>query len=628
MRPLRAAAAAAVAALLLARGAQADSLVPAQGQTGYDSALEQKADDYDRVIHAIMTPSLGWGLQADIGDAANRQLVDDFVASGARDFQTWSGKHPYQIVDDYGESGDLGMFGGVQAAGDAFRYAVLRDSGAPAALVDEARQQLMAAMRGLHWYMQVTGEPGVIARGLQRITPEAGEPPLPGTVPPTVPLTDASGNPQPAKKQPTWRADRSGKLPFLIWLDDTSKDQFDGYVFALGAVYDVTAKDPDIPATLLDPLVADARALAQRLMQQVQIGTKQIDLVLVDADGRPTTFHDINPREITPGLVVDTPTNGFNALMALGAMRTFYQMTGDEQIGRYYYDELLGTRDYFASVEDTLPLVYMKASTNFSSVNMAFVSAYNLLRYESDPTVLGRAQLILEQKLYAPGKDRQAKGLKQSFFDLIYAAFRKGGSTGAGAQAVSDALDTLRGFPGEPFWNDAVENCDATEIAAGTCTGIDGSTQITLDTSPGHGSSVVATAPLPIELRPPSNFAWRSDPYDVNGGGGPLLNPGGGFHCAYWMGRFLQSTSDGAANVSPDARSAPPPAEAGAGDAGGQDAGVDAGGAAAPAADSGGCGCRLGDAPPASSGALAALALLGLCGLRRRRASASARRTR
>ncbi len=52
------------AALLLAGQARADSLVPAQGQPGYDAALAQKADDYSRVIHAIMTPSLGWGLRS------------------------------------------------------------------------------------------------------------------------------------------------------------------------------------------------------------------------------------------------------------------------------------------------------------------------------------------------------------------------------------------------------------------------------------------------------------------------------------------------------------------------------------------------------------------------------------
>jgi hypothetical protein len=59
--------------LLIAAQARADSLVPAQGQPGYDAALAHKADDYGRVIHAIMTPSLGWGLEADIGDPDNRR---------------------------------------------------------------------------------------------------------------------------------------------------------------------------------------------------------------------------------------------------------------------------------------------------------------------------------------------------------------------------------------------------------------------------------------------------------------------------------------------------------------------------------------------------------------------------
>src|SRR6185295_16264960 len=146
--------------LLAAAPAAAAPLVPGPGDSGFDSALADKADAFDRQIHALSAVPLGWGLEVVVVDPANRALVDQFIASGERDFEAVTGKHPYEVVNAFAEVGDLGMFGGVEAAGDAFRYAVLRDSGAPKADVDVAREHLMAAMKGLHWYMQVTGEPG------------------------------------------------------------------------------------------------------------------------------------------------------------------------------------------------------------------------------------------------------------------------------------------------------------------------------------------------------------------------------------------------------------------------------------------------------------------------------------
>jgi hypothetical protein len=89
---------------------------------------------------------------------------------------------------------------------------------------------------------------------------------------------------------------------------------------------------------------------------------------------------------------------------------------------------------------------------------------------------------------------------------------------------------------------------------------------------------VVAIDPLPMRLRPPSNFEWRSDPHSVNGGGSSRLNPGGEVYAAYWMGRFLQAGTSGFENVSPIARDLPTPAIAPGDD---------------PAEPASGCGCRV-----------------------------------
>ena len=622
----------------LAPPAAAQALVPGPGEAGFDAALASKAGDFERQIHAIMTPSVGWGLEAFVGDSSDRALIDGFIASGSTDFEAQAGQHVYSVVDRYGEHGDLGMFGGVQAAGDAFRYAVLRDSGADAAEVDRARQHVIAAMDGLHWYTRVTGTPGVFARGIRRITPEAGEPPLPGTLPQTVPLFDAGGNPQPADKEPTWRDDLSGELPFLIWLDDSSKDQFIGYVLALGAVYDVVAQDSTIPQDKIDRLVADTRAIAQELMKKRTIGTKEIDLVIMDADGRPTSFHDLSAEELTPGLVLDNPANAFNAIMSLGAMRTFFHITGDEDIGRYYYEELIEARGYLDLAADDLGIIYMGNTTNFSNINMAFVAIYGVLRYETDPDVAAQVRVALESQLYAAGKAREAKGLKQSLFDFIYAGFRDGGTGGPGQTAVADGLETLSEYPPAPHWNDPVTNCDDTELMSLDCTGTDG-TPLPVSPNPGRNDSTVGTGPTPMRLRPPSNFEWRSDPHRLNGGGGDRLNPGGGFHCAYWLGRFLQSSSNGLSNVSTLARPRPSSGSGGAGGASGAGGGAGttgtggAGGSGGSQSgtsdgdsdDDGGCGCRVaGRSKERSSAAL--LALAAWVAARRRRVSACSER--
>jgi hypothetical protein len=536
-------------ALLLPGIAAAESIVPGPADPGFDSALQAKADGYNVELHTFMTLPLGWGLEAFVGDAQHRALISDFFDAGATDFQAFSGKHPYEVLDDYAEEGDLGMFGGVQAAGDAFRYAVLRDSGAPKPQVDAARAALLRAMNGLHWYTQVTGVPGLTARGLRRVIPEAGDPALPGSPPMTVPLFDDAGQPQPNPKDGEWREDRSGALPFLVWHDDTSKDQLDGYVFALGIVYDVTKGDATVSPDLVATLSADALALGQQLMKNVEVAPGQsTDLVIVDPDGRPTAFHDLSAEEFSPGAVSPDALNGFNALLALSIMRTLFHITGDDTLGHYYYDELLAKRRYLNAMKNTVSLMYTGTSTNYSNVNMAFVAVYGLLRYETDPTLARHYREILESNLYRPGLSRQAAGLGESFFDFIYAGFEDGGQT-----AIAQGLATLSQFPKAPWWDDAVTNCDAAEVASLSCTASDGS-PLQLESSTGHGGDPVATEPLPMRLRPPSNFEWRDDPFNVNGGGSTVLNPGGDFHAAYWMGRFLKANGS---NVSPLAR--PPP---------------------------------------------------------------------
>ncbi len=582
--------------LLLPAPLLAQSLIPGPGQPGSNPALHALAGAYDRQFHTFNAMLFGISLDPFIPDPNDRALVAAFLAQTAEpDFLTFTAslgtpRSVADVIGSYDEHGDIGMFGGVPAGADAFRYAVLRDSGAAPADVGAARADLLRAIASFNVYARITGEPGTIARGI-RLVSEAGAPPE--ALPPTCgDAWDRGTN--------VWRTDQTGQFPGWYWLDNTSKDQLLGYVFALGAFWDAVALDPSIPQTIRDDLQANALAMGRSLMQPVEVrpGTS-IDLVIRDANGCATRFHDLNPREVvlggSPPLVLDETSNnriGFNALAALGIVRTLYHVSGDPVLRSYYYDELIDARGYATVVNSgAARLRNMFANTciagnclvtNFSNVNMAFVSIYGVLRYETDPALRSAYQTILQDDLWTGPRPHMGLEIQQAFFNLLYAGFRAGATDDAQA---NNAAASLIEWPAPPYWDPLVENCDAAELSAGTCLAIDGTTVITLDSIPARGGGAASETPLPKRLRAPNGWEWRSDPRVVNGGGGDRLNPGGDFRAAYWLGRFLARAGDSDVNVSPIARNpdgtgGPPPLAADAGvstdaapieDAGGDD---------------------------------------------------------
>lgn len=543
---------------VIATPAMASSLVPGPGDPGYDAALAEKARRFGRQLHAIHTLPTGFGMDAKITDPENVALVEAFIASDADDFEAFAKKHPYEIVEDYGDYLHAAIFGGFQIAGDAFRYATLRDEGAPRDEVDRARLVFVNNLETLDRLVRITGEPGVVARGIRRITPQSGAPAVPGTHPEPVPFFDDDGAVLPRHKQPTWRADRSGSLPFLVWIDDTSRDTFVGYVYALGVSYDVGADDPTIPAATIARLRENARAIGVRLLDKVDVGaSRKIDLVLRDWDDRPTTYHALSAEEVLEGFVDDEGGNGFNAVMGLGILRTLYHVSGEPELYARYR-ELVGRRDYLGVIERTLTdTIYFDEITNYSVVNMAYLALYGLLRYEHDPALAARYRDILERHAYDADVDRDARGLSMAFFDFVFAGFAETGTVGVGAAAVVDGNACLVGHADSPYWDRSTVNCDEDEVAARDCTLLDGS-RVRLASRRGYGGErVVAVEPVPVAVRPPTDFAWRSDPHAVNGGGKARLHFGGDLYGAYWLGRYLRASSSGYDNISPLARDAP-----------------------------------------------------------------------
>ncbi|RLB57809.1 MAG: hypothetical protein DRI34_06760 [Deltaproteobacteria bacterium] len=516
-------------------------LLAGPGEDDFDGELARVARQRDRQFWALHALPLGLNaeLAIDRGKAEVRQAVERFLREQEGwDFTAASGLDPVTVVDSWWSA--VGAYAGAGIAADAFRYGVLRDQCYPAEEVERARAQLLRALDGLHLALEVTGTPGVIARGLLRRDYPGG-----GDVT-TVELFDEQGNPLPAEKDNgTWRADQSGRHPEIVWVDSCSRDMLIGWVLGFGAAWEVIAADADIADAVRQRLRADARALADNLRT---VRPNGYDLELLDADGR-TTYHGYLNENNLDRLYIDGSRNGFHAIMALGIMAALAYIVDDAGLDDYLYDELIHRRRLAVIARENSIVLNLDNVTNFSNYNMAFAGAWLALRHlRREESARDDVLQALEVQLFdTPGKEFQPAQFGNAFYDLVTVAGRCRAAAGQACTQVPDEAllarmrQTLQEFPRPPFWEFARENCDAQEIAAGSCLAEDGQTVLTVLGEVGRGGALLVAEPLPMRLRPPSNYYWRSSPYQPNGGSdGPNLYPGPDFRLAYWAARWIR----------------------------------------------------------------------------------------
>jgi MYXO-CTERM domain-containing protein len=598
-----------VLVLAIAGGpALAEPIFPA----GVSPDLDAQFRRHGRQFYELNARPFGLSLDVWYADAAARALIEQFLGQDASDdFVAVTGKHPFEIISSYGEHGDLGFFGGNALAATAYEYLTLKREGAPAADLARARARVVRAAESWHVFYVVTGGGGLVARGIRRVVPEdPGDPPIPDPPPDLVPLFDAAGQPLPQPKDNgSERADSSGgALPAGVWtwIDSCSKDQLVGQVFGMVALHDAMKGDPDIDQGLVTRMQADARLVGEMLMTTRDIATLEgptgeglYDLIIMDADGRPTKFHDLNPKSLEKWYFPadSNKFNRFNTIMALGVIKGLLHVSGDPALEAYLYQELMGNRQYLDLLgreDGAIDYIYNGANTNWDDPDMTAVALWLAVYLEHDPAVLAPLHAFLEERWWAPaGATFSAVKAKQPWWHVIYLALT---DRGVDAAQRDEARDLLLGFSLGPYFNDRRENCDAAELAARECLAVDGTTVLHLVDGP--DGELVADEALHPSIRPPSNFDSRSNPFAVNGGGGNLLNPGGDLLAAYWVGRFMEASAAGQANRSPHARDHMPI------------------GGWVEAPDAGGCGCAAGRA---AGGGGAGLLLVAVAVRARRR---------
>jgi hypothetical protein len=505
--------------------------------------LELEALRKDRAFHTFNT--FATGLNADIEVAlentGGRTAVESFLAAGEGfDFEAAHGPVTAAVT---GWQKSAGLYSGAGIAADAYRYGVLRDQGYECEDIATARAQLSRDLDALHIASAITGVPGAIARSLAR-----NDLPGDGMRVMVTALFDGSGRPLPEEKtNGTWRADNSGQYPDYVWEDSTSRDMLVGWAMAYGAAWEVVRDDATFATELKTRIQADAGDLLRGLKTVRDQGH---DLEIPDADGR-TTFHGyINENAFERGYI-EGIANGFYAGMAIGITSALAFVSEDAELVKYVEEDLAVTRDLPGIAGRDMLEVNLGVISNFSNYNMAFTAMWLGTRYLANDTGRGKLKVALDRGLYAVRDgDRQPVEMKMSFYDFIFAAGLAESRPGQDAlkpfdgDAVARGVETLKQFPRAPYWELAVENCDEAEVMAKLCTAVDGST-IELHDDLGRGEIVIAKRPVPMEIRPASNYHWRSNPYAVNGGGdGSRLLPAVDFRAAYWMGRFISGVAN------------------------------------------------------------------------------------
>jgi hypothetical protein len=545
-------------------------------QAGEFAEVDAQIARHGRQFYAINAAPFGLSLDAYVapGSPDAKAAIDQFLAQDASDdFKAVTGKHVFEVVSRYGEYHDLGAFGGMGIVGTAFEYVALRRTNTDPAATARARSRVIRAAESWHVFYAVTGGQGLVARGIHRLTPEdPTAPPIPGAVPAPVPLFAADGTPLPAPKDNgSYRADLSGgALPkdTWLWVDSCSKDQLLGQVLGLVALYEAMAGDPDIDQSLVARLATDARKVGDMLMKRRALAPLETaagftddlyDLIIMDPDGRATFFHDLNPLSLEKIYVSpdDGVFNLFNLIVSWAVVAGLHHVTGDETLEAYLYEDLLSGREYLTRLVEgeaagAIDYVYNGVKTNFDNPEMVGQALFIMLFTERDAEVAAAAETYLHDGWWEPAGERFAARFAK---EPLWHAFRLALSDRGADPALLDEYRALMATASlGPYWDEPRVNCDAAEIAAGSCLAVDGNTTLTLE-GKGFYEDWSATEALDFANRPTSNYDARSNPFAVNSGGDPgRLNPGGDFLAGYWLLRALDLTAAGERNVSAHAR--------------------------------------------------------------------------
>lgn len=353
-----------------------------------------------------------------------------------------------------------GLWTAMYVAAEAFRYKV---TGAA-----DARAYAKEGMQALLRLEEITGIPGFPARSFIKkgvdLQPKDGE----------------------------WHDTPDG---VWRWKGDTSSDEIVGHYFAYPIYYDLVADE------------AEKKQLAAAL-DRITNYILDNDYQLLDVDGKHTLWGYWGPDLIWP----DPDETGLRALHILAHLRTAMHVTQSEANRAKYkkhYDELINQHRYHLLLRNQKIMV--PGHINHSDDELAFLSYYPLLQYETDPKLRAVYIESLERAWQIERPERNP------LWNFIYAV-----GSGSKEYDREASIRTLREIP-----------MDLVEWTVTNSHRLD----VPLDEYADRHGRKQALIVLPYDELPMTK--WNGNPYRVDGGnGGRSEDDGAYFLLPYWMGRY------------------------------------------------------------------------------------------
>jgi hypothetical protein len=281
------------------------------------------------------------------------------------------------------------------------------------------------------------------------------------------------------------------------WKADTSSDEIDGHFYAFCVYYDLVADDAE-----------------KRRIEAVagRIATHLIDNghCLIDMDGQVTRWGVWAPERLN----VDwKPQQGLNSLEILAIYKAAHHLTGDAKYDEAYRD--LAYRHHYA-----LNTIDQKLTApewvNHSDDELAFLSYYTVLSYETDPGLRAIYLASLERSWEMERAERCP------LWNFMYSALT------SRLVDVQGSILTLQEWPMDLIsWQ--VRNSHRADVLART--------------PAGGWTEEMDPVVLPYYERP--THKWNGNPFRLDGGNaGSSEEDGTVFLLPYWMGRHYGIISD------------------------------------------------------------------------------------
>jgi hypothetical protein len=332
--------------------------------------------------------------------------VDAVTLDRSGDLSQWS-QH---------DSDNDGLWTSMYGAGECFAYAATGN--------ERSRERAWAAFEAVRFLSQVTqggshpARPGFPARSI-----------LPASGPDPNQFHTAERDRQEQLSDPLWKVivprwpkSADGKW---YWKCDTSSDELDGHYFLYACCYDLVARTDDERRRVREVVVSITDHLIENQYE------------LIDHDGRPTRWARFGPHVLNGGIMPEE--RGLNSLSILSYLKVARHMTGDEKYQKAYED-LIQNHSY--AINTLHPKDHAGPGTgNQSDDEMAFMSYYNLLNYETDAKLRGiylrslQDYWRLEQPEHCP------------LFNFIWAVFDPSQTAATDRPYLQAGVETLRRFP-------------------------------------------------------------------------------------------------------------------------------------------------------------------------------------